>query len=191
MSIQELSQDLPVINQPSLSAEEVNGLIRLKNGRMDFAGKSLKPGMLFLAVLFLWSVCSAQILHPVHWSYAAKKLNANEAVIMLKADIDPGWHIYSTVQPDGGPVKTSFVFAPSVRYTVVGTISEPKPVTRYEKAFEMNVSYFENMVIFQQKVTLRQAQGDKTVIKGTLRFMVCNDKQCLPPENVSFSIPVK
>jgi hypothetical protein len=47
-----------------------------------------------------------QVLSPVKWSYAAKKISQNEADIYLKATIDDGWHIYSTAQKDGGPIKT-------------------------------------------------------------------------------------
>ena len=141
-----------------------------------------------ITVLIIVVPVQAQILHPVKWSYGFKKLNTTEAVVMLKADIESGWHIYSSAQPDGGPVKTSFVFSPSSEYSLTGSISEPTPVTKYEKAFSMNVSYFENSVIFRQVVSLNKAS---TIIKGTLRFMVCNDKQCLPPENVAFTIPVK
>jgi len=65
---------------------------------------------------------------------------------------------------------------------------EPKPVTKFENAFKMNVSYFENSVIFQQKIKLKK---DQTSIKGKVEYMVCNDKKCLPPEDIDFSIPVK
>jgi hypothetical protein len=144
--------------------------------------------LVVIIVLIIIVPAQAQILHPVKWSYVFKKLNATEAVIMLKANIDGGWHLYSTVQPDGGPVKTSFIFVPSTSYNVTGTISEPAPITKYEKAFDMNVSYFENTVIFQQKVKLNSAT---TAVRGTLNFMVCNDQKCLPPETVSFDIPIK
>lgn len=130
----------------------------------------------------------AQILHPVKWSYAAKAIGPNEAIIFLKATIDDGWHIYSANQKDGGPVKTSFVFRPSAAYVLEGGIMEPQPVTKYEKSFEMDVSYFERQVIFQQKIRLNTKQ---LIVNGTLKYMVCNDRQCLPPETVSFSIPVE
>ena len=52
----------------------------------------------------------------------------------------------------------------------------------------MNVSYFEKSVIFQQKVKLT---GANATVKGTLEYMVCDDSQCLPPETVEFSVPVK
>lgn len=130
----------------------------------------------------------AQIEAPVKWSYAAKKLNDKEAVVFLKATIDDGWHIYSQTVKEGGPIKTSFTFTPSNEYALVGATIEPTPATRYEKSFGMNVSYFEKSVIFQQKIKLKSANA--TVVKGQLEYMTCNDKKCLPPDDVNFSIPL-
>jgi hypothetical protein len=142
-----------------------------------------------VAFLLLFSIgLKAQILTPVHWSYAAKKINKHEAVLFLKATIDEGWHIYSQTVKDGGPVKTAFTFTPSTAYTLIGGTIEPMPITRNEKVFNMNVSYFEKSVIFQQKVKL---SADQITVNGTLEYMTCNDKQCLPPEDIDFTIEVK
>ncbi len=143
---------------------------------------------LVIALSFLSTGLFAQILAPVKWSYAAKKTSKTEAVLLIKATIDNGWHIYSTQQKEGGPIKTSFVFTPSKDYAINGALTEPKSTTKFEQVFKMNVSYFEKAVVFQQKIKLKQAQ---TNIKGKIEYMVCNDKQCLPPEEVDFSIPVK
>jgi DsbC/DsbD-like thiol-disulfide interchange protein len=145
----------------------------------------------FLASLVLLATVSAkaQIINPVHWSYAAKKTSPTEAVVLLKATVDKGWHIYSQTVKDGGPIKTSFTFDSSPVYTLVGKTQEPKPITKLEKTFDMEVSYFENTVVFQQKVKLK-GSGPVTV-KGKLEYMSCNDQKCLPPDEVAFSIPVK
>ena len=143
--------------------------------------------IIILAVLLNGTVC-AQLLKPVKWSYAAKKISATEAVIFMKATIETGWHIYSLNVPDGGPIKTSFTFSPSKSYTLSGKPMEPKPVTKFEKTFNMNVSYFENSVIFQQRIKLRTSSP---TVKGKLEYMVCSDRQCLPPEEIAFSVPVK
>lgn len=141
------------------------------------------------AIAVLWTfTASSQILKPVKWSYAAKKTSKTEAILYLKATIEDGWHLYSQNMADGGPVKTSFSFKPSKEYKLNGKTIEPKAITKFEKSFDMNVSYFEHSVIFQQRIKLTTA---KALVKGTLEFMVCNDEQCLPPENVEFSIPVK
>ena len=130
----------------------------------------------------------AQIEHPVKWGYASKRTGKNEVTIMLKADIENGWHIYSVYQEPGGPVKTSFVFDNGRDYVLIGKINEPTPMTKFEQAFNMKVSYFENSVIFTQKVSLKSPHP---TIKGKLTFMVCNNKKCLAPEDVAFEIPVK
>jgi hypothetical protein len=145
--------------------------------------------LLFVAIAILFGTqLHAQILTPVKWSYGFKKLANNEAMVFMKATIDEGWHLYSQTVKEGGPVKTTFTFPASKTYTVVGKTVEPTPITRNEKVFNMDVSFFENSVIFQQKVKLKTGQA---TVKGTLEYMTCNDKQCLPPETVEFSVAVK
>jgi hypothetical protein len=148
----------------------------------------MKRITLSIVLLLACTALKAQILTPVHWSYAAKKTSATEAVVFMKASIDEGWHVYSQTVKEGGPVKTTFTFPASKEYTLMGKTIEPTPVTRYEKAFSMDVSFFEHEVVFQQKVKLK---AGKATVKGTLEYMTCNDKQCLPPDDIEFSIPVK
>ena len=52
----------------------------------------------------------------------------------------------------------------------------------------MNIGYFEKEVIFQQKIKLKSANA--AAVKGKLEYMTCNDKKCLPPEDVDFTIPL-
>jgi DsbC/DsbD-like thiol-disulfide interchange protein len=148
----------------------------------------MKKALVIIAALFLTLGAYAQIVTPVKWAYAAKKTSPTEVTVLLKATIDPGWHIYSLNVKDGGPIKTSFTFAKSKDYTLVGPATEPKAITRFEKAFNMDVSFFEKEVIFQQKIKLKSASV--TAIKGQLEYMTCNDSKCLPPDDVNFSIPL-
>ena len=148
----------------------------------------MKKVLLVIVALVMCAGAYAQIETPVRWSYAAKKLNDKEAIVFLKATIQPSWHIYSLNVKDGGPIKTSFEFTPSKLYAPVGKPTEPTPVTKYEKAFSMNVSYFEKEVVFQQKISLKSASA--TSVTGKLTYMTCNDKKCLPPEDVDFTIPL-
>ncbi|SEQ77680.1 protein-disulfide reductase DsbD domain-containing protein [Pedobacter rhizosphaerae] len=147
-----------------------------------------KITLLLATVLFSVAGAFAQIEKPVTWSYAAKKVSKTEAVLYLKATIEDRWHIYSQNVKDGGPVKTTFTFSPSKEFSLVGKTVEPKAIVKFEDTFKMNVAYFEKSVIFQQKVKLNKGT---TTVKGKVEYMVCNDRQCLPPEEVEFSIPVK
>ena len=130
----------------------------------------------------------SQIFEPVKWSYAAKITSKTTAIIYMKATIDNGWHIYAQNLPKGGPTKTTVSFTPSKEYTLTGKTNEPKPISKYDDSFKMVVNYFEKSVIFQQKVNIKNSN---LFVKGTVSFMSCNAKQCLPEETVSFSIPVK
>jgi len=146
----------------------------------------MKRILLLITILAIATGAFAQIEKPVKWSYAAKRLNSTEAVVFLRATIDPGWHIYSQNVKDGGPIKTSFTFTSSKQYALIGKTAEPTPVTKFEDAFKMNVSYFEKTVTFQQKIKLKSANA--TSVKGQLEYMTCNDRKCLPPEDVDFDI---
>ena len=148
----------------------------------------MKKAILIVAVFVICTTSFAQILKPVKWSYASKRVNDNEAIVFIKATMEKGWHIYSQTVPDGGPEPTNFSFSASSDYKLKSKTSEPEPITRFEKYFEMKVSFFENSVVFQQEIT--QVVGSPTV-KGKVVYMVCNDIQCLAPEEVEFSLSVK
>ncbi|CAM4193611.1 Disulphide bond corrector protein DsbC [Pedobacter westerhofensis] len=144
--------------------------------------------LVFAMLLFAVLGASAQIETPVTWSYAQKKISNTEAVVYIKATIQDGWHIYSQNVKPGGPVKTTITFAPSKEYTKVGTTAEPKPMSKFEKVFDMNVGYFEKSVVFQQKIKLNKPA---TTVTGTIEFMVCDESRCLPPDEIKFSVQVK
>lgn len=146
--------------------------------------------IVLLSVLctMIWSSVDAQILKPVKWSYAAKKTSATEATIYIKAIMEKGWHIYSLDTPEGGPVGTSIIFTPDHAYQLTGTVQQPKPASKMEKQFGVEVKYFENTVVFQQKIKLKEAQA---TAKGEISFMVCSDQQCLPPSMIAFNVDIK
>ena len=148
----------------------------------------MKKIILIVAVFLICATSFAQILKPVKWSYASKRINDNEAIVFIKATMEKGWHIYSQTVPDGGPEATSFTFSASNDYKLKGKTSEPEPITRFVNAFKMKLSYFENSVVFEQRIT--QVGGSPTV-KGNVVYMVCNDMKCLAPDEVEFSLPVK
>jgi DsbC/DsbD-like thiol-disulfide interchange protein len=148
----------------------------------------MKKLFLVIALLVIGAGAYAQIESPVKWAYAAKKISSTEAVVFLRATIQDGWHIYSQDVKDGGPIKTSFTFSPSKEYSLTGKTTEPTPLTKFESAFNMNVSYFEKSVTFQQKIKLKSPNA--SMVKGKLEFMTCNDRKCLPPDDIDFSIPL-
>jgi len=147
----------------------------------------MKKILFILFALGYSSIAKAQIEAPVKWSYAAKRLNATEALVYIKADITSMWHIYGLDMKGDGP-KTSFSFTKSKDYQLVGAVTQPTPVKKYEPNLKMDITYFEKSVTFQQKIKLKSA--DKAVVNGQLEYIACNGNKCLPPEDVNFSIPI-
>lgn len=147
-----------------------------------------KFSLVIALTVMMFAGAQAQILKPVKWEFGAKKLNDTEAVVFMKAKMDAGWHIYSLNLPDGGPIKTSFAFEPSKDFTLVGKTAQPEPKSKFEAVFDMDVTYFDKEVVFQQKIKLTKGQ---TVVKGVVEFMACDAEQCLPPDELAFTVPIK
>jgi|694.fasta_scaffold01605_15 thiol:disulfide interchange protein DsbD len=132
----------------------------------------------------------SQIQNPVKWKYTVEKNGTENATLVITAKIDKGWHLYSQFVGDGGPIPTTIKFKSSNEYTLVGKTEEsPKPHTVYEELFGMKVPFFEGNATFKQKIKVTSAKDFK--VNGTLEFMVCDDKQCLPPEEMEISFDVK
>lgn len=148
--------------------------------------------VLFLLAAFLLLLASspaqAQILQPVKWSFNSEEISNNELELQFIADIDAGWHVYSTEIPEGGPIPTSFNFEESGNFELVGELSTPEPIVKFDKAFEMTLEYFGERAVFTQKVKLNT--DEPFVISGELEFMACDDSRCLPPDYVEFAFPV-
>ncbi|MEO9070813.1 MAG: protein-disulfide reductase DsbD domain-containing protein [Ginsengibacter sp.] len=138
--------------------------------------------LLFSNILF------AQIQNPVTWSATSKKIADKTYEINLTANIDNGWHIYSQTTPEGGPIPTSITFTKNPLLTLEG---KAKEVGKMEKHIEplfgnIDVMQFSNKVEFVQKVKLKASV--KTSLNLAVEFMVCNDKQCLPPSTRKFTV---
>lgn len=140
--------------------------------------------LIFTLITFCFFVAShAQILNPVTFNYSVVKKGADLYEVHVKAMLEPKWHIYSVNNPDGGALATEIKINEG---KTVGAIKEKgKMKTAFEKEFGVNQKYFESTVDFVQMVKLKP--GNKK-ISGTVNYMVCNDRQCLPPKEVEFKI---
>jgi hypothetical protein len=144
--------------------------------------------ILLIAVTYSTNDSYGQIQNPVKWSYGSKRISETTVMVLIKATIEKGWHIYSTHQLDGGPVKTSFIFLDNQSYKTIGGIEEPKPNNEFDKTFNLQVLYFTNKAVFRQIIKLATKTAD---IRGVLSYMVCNDHQCLPPSDISFDVKIE
>jgi hypothetical protein len=131
---------------------------------------------------------NAQINNPVTWTYTAKKIADKTYELHMTATIGGNWHLYA--QDAGkGPEPTSFVFTPNPLVKLDGKVKEVgKQEQSFDKNFNSTLKYYANKVDFVQKIKVKSATA--TVVKGVVNFMVCNDRQCLPPRDVPFTISI-
>ena len=150
----------------------------------------MKKALLSLLIALISFSGFSQIQNPVKWSYSVENNGTENATLVIKAKIDKGWHLYSQFVGEGGPVPTTIKFKADKEYSLVGKTEEtPKPHSIYEELFGMKVAFFENSATFKQKIKVSSTKDFK--VAGTLEFMVCDDKQCLPPEEMEISFDVK
>ena len=143
----------------------------------------MKKIIFYLLSAFIYTTSSAQILNPVHFDYSVIKKGNNLYELHIKSFIEPKWHLYSVNNPDGGAQATVVKINDVSK---VGTLVEKgKLKTGFSKEFGVNEKYFENSVDFVQMVRLNRGANK---IAGSIEYMVCNDRQCLPPKEVEFKI---
>jgi thiol:disulfide interchange protein DsbD len=132
-------------------------------------------------------VVSAQIFTPVQWDFSQKKTSQNELELRFTAIIDDGWYIYSQFTEEG-PVATEFTFEKSSFYSLKGNVVEDDPIIEFDPNFDAVLTYFKQEVTFSQ--TINVATNEPFILKGNVYFMVCDQSQCLPPEEVVFTFNI-
>lgn len=151
---------------------------------MKFNKSSIALILLFF-ITFLTTNLYCQILKPIKWNFSVNRINDDEADLILKASIEKKWHLYSQFIPANGPIPTSFKFAKSKDYELVGKVKEPKPITENDPNFDMVLKFFAKEAIFIQRIKVLSKTA--FTINGSLEFMCCDDSKCLPPEEIKTS----
>ena len=142
-----------------------------------------------ILVVLLSTILSVSAQKPIKWRSNVKMTSETEGVVTIKAIIEPGWHLYGTQIPSGGPKATKIDLSSSEGVKFVGNITPsiaPKKV--YDKTFDLNLNWWDQNVSFTQKFKLSSKKGAKIV--GVISFMGCNDQTCLPPSTQSINIVV-
>ena len=146
---------------------------------------------IFLALLFFGFALQSQSqkLAPVKWAYQAVKTGDKKYNVIITANVDAPWHIYSQFVKKG-PVPTTVQFAKNPLVVLSGSTKE---VGNLEKKFDNNfgavIGSFGGKVQFIQAVTLKV--NTKTKLTGAIEYMVCSEERCLPPTKQSFEVDIQ
>ena len=148
----------------------------------------MKKILLSLVISGFCFAVHAQIENPVKWTYSAKKIKGDIYELHMTATLEGKWHIYSQDAGEG-PIPTEFSFDKNPLVKTDGAVTEVGKLEKeYDPNFKSTLRFYTGKVDFVQKVKLKAAVA--TIAKGKISYMVCNDRKCLPPKDVDFSIKI-
>ena len=147
--------------------------------------------VLALSLLLLGSGLNAQIVRDaVSWARSVEDKSPTEKILVFTATVKDPWHLYGTELPKGGPTPTHLLVDKIAGAELVGgLVSSQKPIEKYDPNFEMTLRFFSGKVSFRQKIRITDPK--KFAFVGAIRYMACNDEQCLPPANWEFTVQTK
>ena len=132
--------------------------------------------------LLLFAVFAVFAFAQVDFQVSYKRVSPTEVDVIFTGKAAPGWHIYGTNIPDGGPTPATFNIDSAKGARLKGALKGgPGLKTSNDPIFEMEVSFYEGTATFTQRVEITEKEYD---LQGYLKFGACNDENCLPPTSI-------
>jgi len=141
----------------------------------------MKKILSLIVLLSCLSFVQAQIVEPVKWSGAVEKISETEYNLIYKATIEEHWHLYSQHLPEGGALPTEFFYDENQLGKTFElspkTAAESKTITKFDKVFEMDMTYFDHAGTLVQRVKVLESSLQS--ITGEVSYQSCDDEKCL------------
>ena len=128
--------------------------------------------LLITCFSFLTALSWAQ--NPVQWSTQARKTGDNTFDLVIRADIEPKWHLYALEMPENGPLPTEFSFK---GVNKVGALSHSEFKTDYDPIFETELDFFELKAVFYQSIQIDDPSMESVEVE--VIYQACDDKLCI------------
>ncbi|NNL15703.1 MAG: DUF255 domain-containing protein [Flavobacteriaceae bacterium] len=145
---------------------------------------------LIVFIAFLSFFNSFSQIQPVKWSIETEKISETEFNLIYKASIDQSWHLYSQELPEGGAIPTEFIYdsiQSTQKFKLIGKAVESESITKFDKVFEMDLTFFDNEASFTQKIEL--IDPNLKFIESEISFQACDDELCIfDSEIVKFNL---
>ncbi|MDE7410805.1 MAG: protein-disulfide reductase DsbD N-terminal domain-containing protein [Paramuribaculum sp.] len=142
-----------------------------------------------ISLLYLCAICvglsvstSAQTT-PINWRMNVKMTSDTEGEVIIKAIVEPGWHLYGTELPKGpGPKPTVIDMSQSNGVIFTTELSSaPATVEKTDAMFNRVLNWWDTNVTFRRRFKLTESKDASRSVKAVITFMGCNDATCLPP----------
>lgn len=155
--------------------------------------KSVRLLLSFIFSILLVLPSFAQLVSPPRWDIRLSDPNpkvGEQVELVFKADIPINWYIYSNdFDPDLGPLLTELKLTDSIGVEKVEGLKALNPKTKYEEAWDGDVTYFDREGEFRQSFIVT---GETIRLEGYLFYQMCSDVtgQCVNYEE-DFAIAIK
>lgn len=149
-------------------------------------------GYLSLLMLIFLSTGSVDAQSPAKWSLKVEGdkstfASGDATRATLRADLEEGWHLYAMEQPPGGPIATTIKTPKDSAYAIAGPISSGDPISQFDSNFNIDTKFFKTNAEFDIPLEF-STSIDADKIELDVRFQLCTDKLCLPPQTVRVSM---
>ena len=134
------------------------------------------------SIVLVMSAFGSKCQDEIKWSF---QFNRAENSIEFKAELKEHWHLYSQhIDEQLGPIPTEFKFEENTSLERIGEIEEQAVKTIFDENFGGQLDILEGTAIFTQKIKWLTP----TILRGSILYMLCNDKGCLPPDVIDFEV---
>jgi thiol:disulfide interchange protein DsbD len=111
--------------------------------------------------------------------------------VRFNAAIETGWHLYALDSPDPPTKSLKIKFTNQPAFLSGGTLTQTGTHKAFDNNFQTEVVYFEGSVKVVAAFTLgADAPVGATKLEGTILYMTCNDRMCLPPKTIPYSVNI-
>ena len=148
----------------------------------------------FLLSAWLWPVAAANAQPASRVAVSLHAGSANPApgkttMLAIRFTPDPGWHGYWSNPGDSGlPPKVKWEVPAGVR---IGALQHPAPELLQVAGMTSFVHGGQHVLLAPMQVPAGFKAGDALPVKGTLDFLICSDKLCVPQKaTVSLNLTV-
>jgi thiol:disulfide interchange protein len=140
-----------------------------------------------LLALLVFTIGNSQILEPVKWSTSVEKISDSEYNLIIKAEIENDWHVYSQYTDEGGslPIVIEKAKATS-EYELIGKAVESDTIKKFNDIFEVYETFFSHSATLKQRIKLSDANISEVTLN--LTGQVCKDVCLQIDEDFTFSL---
>ena len=97
-----------------------------------------------------------QIYSPIKWSRSVEKISDNQYDLVIMADIEKNWHLYSQYTAEGGSLPIIISKKDNNNdFELKGKATESDTLQKYNDTFEVTESFFVDKAILKQRIVLK------------------------------------